>query len=232
MSKRDPARAATKAMLREYAARRNVAPPPPARHLVEADDTDNAGGAPPLDLLDDPLDPRAAVSAARAKRWLERVRQDRDAEQVWTVNEVKWRLEEAMRIGEKVVRRDGPRQKTGFWPDPDILGDISDFDRNTWYEGQRDGTRDPDPVMRSVAMSASEVEISRFEQAIMWPIHYLGADRFERERMVLMSWLKALARREPWRRWMIEPEGTSYRVRWHALVLITCGLIRDKARMV
>jgi hypothetical protein len=229
MSKRDPARAATKAMLREFSNRRLVVPARVRLPEYADDDDDGIAQAGSLAaMLDDPLDPRSAVSPARARRWLEQQAQDRDAEQVWTVNEVKWRLEEAARIGERVVRRDGPSQDLGFWP---ALGRPTFAEQVAMIE-----TGELERLRRQIndegGGGASEIQVSRFEQAIMWPIHYLGPDRFERERMVLQSWIKALAFREPWRRWMIEPEPTSHRVRWQALVLITCGLIRDKARMV
>jgi hypothetical protein len=243
------ARNVTKSLLREYASKRLVLQGMRGESLgayeiadvtenvtTAAENVTNKHGAELTEqeasLLDDPLDPRAAFSAVRAERWLASIRHDREQEQAWTVNEVKWRLKEAARIGERVIRRDGPSEKTGFWPDPNVFGNVDKFDENCRYEGSRDGTREPDALMRSVAVSASEVEISRVEQAIGWPMRYLGDARFGRECLVLQSWLKACAFREPWRYWMIEPERTSHRIRWNAFVIITCGLIRDNARVI
>ena len=227
----------TKSLLRDYASRRLCSQGGPGAHGSACRDDDAPDAVPDIaaeeaEFLADPLDPRAAFSPARARRWLESIRHDRDAEQVWTVNEVKWRLEEAVRIGERVICRDGPSLSLGFWPDPNIFGNVDDFDKNCRYEGARDGSREADDLARDVARSASEVEVSRFEQAIVWPLHYLGAERFERERLTLQSWMKSLAFRQPWKRWMVEPESASRRLRGNAFVVITCGLIRDKARVV
>jgi hypothetical protein len=240
-SDKSSARNVTKSLLRDYTSKRLCFQSSPGAHgggaLVGdvAPDVTTASEnvtTAEAEFLADPLDPRVAFSPARARRWLDSIRHDRDAEQVWTVNEVKWRLQEAVRIGERVIRRDGPSLSLGFWPDPNVFGNVDDFDKNCRYEGARDGSREADELLRAVSRSASEVEVSRFEQAIMWPLHYLGDDRFQSERMVLQSWLKSLAFHQPWKRWMVEPESASRRLRGNAFVVITCGLIRDKARVI
>ena len=81
----------TKSLLRDYASRRLCSHGGPGTHGSACRDDDAPDTAPDIaaeeaEFLADPLDPRAAFSPARARRWLESVRHDRDAEQVWTVN--------------------------------------------------------------------------------------------------------------------------------------------------
>lgn len=118
----------------------------------------------------------------------------RRAELAWTVELVKVRLEEAARGCERLVGRVGPKAiKAGGWPDWELWGDPTMHDRNCAYEGARDGTRGPD--RRALGRGgASEIEVSRIEQAILWPAHYLSAPRHEDNRKALQLWLWCCAK--------------------------------------
>lgn len=120
----------------------------------------------------------------------------RRAELRWSVDLVKLRLEEAAKGCERLVGRVGPKGiAAGAWIDYELYGAPETFDQNSKWEGAREGTRGPD--WRAMARGgASEIEISRIEQALRWPAIYLAAPKHDDNRKALQIWLWCCARVE------------------------------------
>jgi hypothetical protein len=126
------------------------------------------------------------VGQARSARLLAGVMLRTEAPQ-WSRELVKERLKEAARGIERYVTKAAPSRKSGFWPDPFLYAGASMADRNTIYEGERDGTRGPSrSALNYGGLSAGE--IARAEQAILWPSRYLSDPEHEHPRMALRCW--------------------------------------------
>lgn len=177
-------------------------------------------------LLDDDSDIPGRISDARAARLLAGVVR-RSGEMRWSTDLVRLRLREAARGCERLVGRVGPGRKSGFWPEPWLYADVTDSDRNTIYEGLRDGTR----VERSREGAGGSIEISRILGALEWPMRYLGAPEHAEARKALQCWLKCEARNLSFGEESVRALGCSrrsaYRRRDAALEVILAGVMKD-----
>ena len=149
-------------------------------------------------------------------------------EERWTFETVKAQLREMAHDVERLAGRVGPASDKGFWPEPTLYANVTDQDRWHWYEGVRDGTREPPRMGYSVGGRA----VALAEQALWWPWRYLSAPERADEREALQVWLWCEARRQSF------PEEakalgcgrrTAYDRRDRAIRIILAGLVRDGA---
>lgn len=137
-------------------------------------------------------------------------------EEQWTADMVCWRLIDAARTAEAVVRRPGPGQRSTAWPH--IVRDWADLMGHTAEE------------VRRPRRYISRAQVRLMEEAMLWPTRYV-AD--QRQRIVLAEYLRARAQRKSFseaikrRRWS---RATAYRTRDRALAIITMSLMRDGVR--
>ncbi len=176
-------------------------------------------GAPMLDDLE------GRYSPAQSERLLQGVVVTRQAELQWSADLVKARLEEAAEGAERLSCRVGPSRKMTSWINWELHKNLSDFDRNARAEGVRKGTRSADRMR----ISMSDREISRIEEALMWPARYLQDDVEARKALQLWSW--CIARNEAWSRFgaaEFGSRGASNRRLERAFRLIAGGLEKDR----
>lgn len=172
-------------------------------------------------LLDDPRDPLARVSDARAARLLAGVTIRTEGPR-WTVEHVRIRLREAARGCERLVGRVGPGSARGFWP-ATILewGELVEMAGAETLEDFQNARN---------AGAGGARDISDLEEALRWPILYLAAAEHEAPRMTLHCWLECEARR-----WAFDEHykrlgcsrRTAFRRRDAALSIILEGVIKD-----
>lgn len=113
----------------------------------------------------------------------------RTAELHWTVEHVRVRLREAARGCERLVRRVGPAAMKSFWPDPALFATEVEFSDQVTALQVDDAPRRRASEAPLVHMGAgSDREISRIEEAIYWPMRYLGAPEHDRPRIALALW--------------------------------------------
>jgi hypothetical protein len=168
------------------------------------------------------LDALGIMGREQADRLVSAGADDRSSAE-WTPETVKRRLVQAAELIESVERRVGPSRQLTHWINWQLFRGISDFDRNAWAEGEREGTREPDRFRRG----ASTAEIERAEAALEWPRRYL-AD--EGERRVLAFWIHCDLSGAPFGRLahkVAGSKGTAYRRLENALRRIVIGLNTD-----
>jgi hypothetical protein len=118
----------------------------------------------------------------------------RTAELQWTVEHVRVRLREAARGCERLVRRVGPDVMRSFWPDPALFATEVEFsDQVTALQvGAKKARPGGAPLAHMGA--GGDREISRIEEAIYWPMRYLGAPEYDSVRAALRLWIECEAR--------------------------------------
>lgn len=143
----------------------------------------------------------------------------------WTVAQVKAQMKEAIDVCERTTRRDKPSEKTGFWPAAQIEWDemVGQVQTGELFELYRARNA------RGAGV-ASRREIARMEQAVRWPAEYLLDDRFQQPRLAFKAWAFAQACGLPFLdvvKRLRRPYSTMNLLRDDALLIITCGLVRD-----
>lgn len=137
----------------------------------------------------------------------------------WSVHLVKARLREAAKGAERIVGRVGPSGAKGYWPSPLIeWGDLVAIA----------GARATGAAL--LVGGASEVEVSRIEQALGWPARYLGDDRNEKPRMALKVWLWCEAKNKSFGEQCAElgcGRSAAYERRDKAFEAILAGVVAD-----
>jgi len=159
----------------------------------------------------------------------------RAAELQWTVEHVRVRLREAARGCERLVRRVGPAAMKSFWPDPALFATEIEFSDQVTALQAAHKTRPREsgaaPLLHMGA--GSDREISRIEEAIYWPMRYLGAPEHEPPRKALALWNLCEARNLSFSRECLtlscSRRTANYRVD-AAMRIILDGVTRDGAR--
>lgn len=148
---------------------------------------------------------------------------DIPTDQLWTKDFVQQRLVEAAKLIERTSGRVTPKEFGSSMPNytydwGDLLGQAQNATLN---KGNR------------ITIGASSRAVTRYEQAIRWPLTYL--ERHEGMRRVLMLFLRCRAFRIPFtvalkrKGWN---KATCYRLRDKALTIIAIGLINDRVPLV
>lgn len=164
------------------------------------------------------------VCEERSRRLFEQAVFQR-AELEWSAELVKTRLAEAARGCERLVGRVGPSQKTTTWINYELLKNLSDFDRNCRAAGVREKTRPPDRMR----LPMSEIETSRVEDAVAWPMRYLAGH--ENELKIMQIWCWTEAKDQPFSRFhkaVCAHRSTALRRLDRGFDIICAGLIRDR----
>jgi hypothetical protein len=118
----------------------------------------------------------------------------RTAELQWTVEHVRVRLREAARGCERLVRRVGPGAMRSFWPDPALYATEVEFsDQVTALQAGAKQARAGGAPLAHMGVGGDR-EISRIEEAIYWPMRYLGAPEHDNARTALRLWIECEAR--------------------------------------
>lgn len=151
----------------------------------------------------------------------------------WTVAHVRTRLKEAARGCERLVRRPGPRARSGFWPDPAVFATEIEF--SDAVTALQVAEKSPPPAAAPLAHlgAGGDREISRIEEALYWPMRYLGAPENDEIRKALQIWLWCQARNEAFEDFFKAlgcGRAAAYRRRDAALRVILEGVIRDGVR--
>lgn len=142
----------------------------------------------------------------------------------WSVEAIKARLKEAARGIERLPIQIGPSSKSGFWPTPsvefaDLVNMMSVQELEAYYRAKN----------RAPRGGLSDREISRVEEAIHWPMHYLGSH--DNERLVLKIWVWCIAVDAPFSRFhhiAVSCRRTAYNRLDKAYLVILDGLLRDR----
>jgi hypothetical protein len=157
----------------------------------------------------------------------------RTAELQWTVEHVRVRLREAARGCERLVRRVGPAAMKNFWPDPALFATEVEFsDQVTALQvTQKPQRAGATPLSHMGA--GGDREISRIEEAIYWPMRYLGAPEHELPRMALQLWALCEARNLSFSREFLTLDcsrAAANRRVDAAMRVILEGVVRDRVR--
>lgn len=166
-------------------------------------------------------------SRAEAARWLAAQQWERRFSDAgcWTAIQVKAQIKEAIDVCERTTRRDKPSERTGFWPASqiewdDMIGQVQTGELFELYRSRN--SRGAGVVSRA--------EIARMEQAIRWPAEYLADDQFREQRKALQVWAFCRAYGLPLQqivKRLKRPYSTMNALRDDALLIITCGLVKD-----
>jgi hypothetical protein len=157
----------------------------------------------------------------------------RTAELAWSTDLVRVRLREAARGCERLVRKPGPRSRSGFWPDPALFAtEVAFSDAVTALQiASKADPRASAPLAHFGA--GGDREIARIEEALCWPIQYLAAPEHEAPRKALQMWMWCEAKNEAFGEFFKAlgcSRRTAYRRRDAALETILAGVIRDRLR--
>jgi len=162
------------------------------------------------------------LSDARAARLLAAVTIQTEGPR-WTAELVKLRLRSAARGCEKLVGRIGPGNSRGFWPAPlvefaDLVAMAANAEALAEFYNERN------------AGAGGARDVSEIEDALQWPIRYLGAHEHDGPRMALHIWLWCEARRQAFEqhcKGLSCSRRTAYYRRDAAIRIILAGLIKN-----
>lgn len=147
------------------------------------------------------------------------------ADLVWTEELVKYRLRVAARLIERYVQSPRPAGFKSAMPQPD----------EEWSPRVVDHAAILSEIKRKADLqlaggSYTDRDISRAEQALLWPMRYMAADDIERPRRALSLWLWCVANDRPWSRHYAElgcSKASADRWRARAFEIILDGLVGD-----
>lgn len=142
-------------------------------------------------------------------------------ELLWTIDDVKGRLVEAAKTHQRTAGRVAPKGYGSTMPAYSYdWGDLlNQAEAESLYVGGN-----------QIRIGASSEQMTRCDEAMLWPIRYLGQPKYAPIRLALMAFLGCRARRESYnnfirrKRWA---RATAFRARDRALGIIAVGLIRD-----
>lgn len=179
----------------------------------------------------------------RGGRWLNRAYagaldytppQEVEKDGIWTRKVVEARLVEAARVIHRIAGRVGPRGYTPAWC-IEVEAEALEFGEKVGllqagelgaYEARLAAERN------RYIMGVSQAEMTRVEEAMLWPMRYL--ETYEGPRRALKLFLNCRAKRQQFGRackargWS---RATAYRARDRALTIIAIGLTRDLIRV-